>query len=103
MPLPKVAYSYARARFLFNNEKDGALHLQIEARNETQGEEYSGDLTFTHPFYNIYAVVTESGVGEISRYEMAKKYLGTGRSILLRRSSNSSPARMRSITGGCVP
>ena len=70
LSFPKVAHSYARARFLFNNEKDGALHLQIEARNETQGEEYSGNLTFTHPFYSIYAVVTESGVGEISRYEM---------------------------------
>jgi hypothetical protein len=73
LPFPKVAYSYARARFLFNNEKDGALHIQIEARNETQEIGPSDDMTLANPFYSIHAVVTESKILEITRYGMSVK------------------------------
>ncbi len=73
LPFPKVAYSYARARFLVNSEKDGALHIQIEARNETQEIGPSDDMTLANPFYSIHAVLTESKILGISRYGMSVK------------------------------
>lgn len=73
MPLLNTSFSYSSAKFLMNREKDGALNLQIEARNETQPFDPTGDFSLENPFYNIYAVVTESGVAEMSRYEIIRK------------------------------
>lgn len=73
LPFPKVAYSYARASFLFSNEKDGAYHLQVDARNETNDFDPSGDTKLINPFYNLFMVVTESKVVELNKYRISGK------------------------------
>jgi len=73
LPFPKVAYTYARADFLLLNENDGAYHLQVDARNETNNFDLNDDKTFINPFYNLFIVMTESRVLELNKYQIIGK------------------------------